>query len=210
MRKNFFIFLAMAMIFSLAPIGIAKGAEYSLIGRELSPGILQPSGDYSTGIYHNALFLGKIFDKNFSDVGYFSVVLDRVNEGVEMCGYSTRIVELKLVMTFKNGSRLVLVMPPGEAEAYWDYNDPECLDGCVFPGYGEYLFLIDPDQQGELCSCDVDGEALIAEVPFVRLQKQWFGSWGPSARRVDGAVLSGWLIHTPLLIPAVYGTVILD
>ena len=203
MRKHLLILLALAMFSIPAAVSHANDTMYNLVGRELSPGIK------SGGVYYGALFLGEIFDAEYTrKVGYFSVLLNREDEGVEECGETTTIINVKLIMNFNNGSRLVLVLNQDEeAMAEWDYDDPACPGGCLFPGYATYIFDVLPDleEMGQNCGDDGDDISLIAKVPDMTLTKQRFGSWG--IRGVSGATLNGWLVHTPLLIPAVFGTV---
>lgn len=203
MSKILFVFLALALAILPLSTGHANGTAYQLIGRELSPGI------ESGGAFYGALFLGKIFDGEFNEAGYFSVLLNRLDQGVEECGEATPILSLRLVMNFHNRSRLVMVMDQNAAAALWDYDDPVCPDGCVLSSYVFYLTYLQA-LGGQSANCETIGDpevSLIAEVPQIILKKQRFGSWG--VRGVTGATISGWLVHTPLVIPAVFGTVVL-
>lgn len=203
MKKSIFIFLVMAMTILPLSASHANDAAYQLIGRELSPGI------ESGGIFYGALFLGKIFDQGFNSVGYFSVLLNRLDQGVEECGKTTPILSLKLFMTFKDKCRLVMFMDQNEAAALWDYDDPVCPDGRVLSGYKFYLTYLQA-LGGQSANCEKFGDpdvSLIAEVPQIILKKQRIGSWGMAG--VSGATISGWLVHTPLIFPAVFGTVVL-
>jgi len=210
MKKTFFVLLVAVMFILPASASYAGDKTLHLVGRELSAGI--QIGD----VYYAALFLGKIYDARYSrDLGDFSVTLNRVDEGVEQCGQDTRILQFKLKMYFNDGSRLVLVLDEPDAVASWDYDDPFCPDGCIFPGYYAYIAALETEENPfPSCTLDTDDVALIANVgsefdPIV-LRKQWLGSsWSGLARNARWAELNGWLVHTPLIVPAVFGTVVL-
>lgn len=209
MKKIFFTLSATAMIILLASSSYANGNSFQLVGRELFKGIQY--GD----VYYGALFMGKILDATYTEeVGDFSVTLNRVNEGVEMCGEDTRVLQFKLVMNFDDGSRLVLVLDDDSAAAAWDYSDPFCDGKCIFRGYPAYIYLL-KNFANPFPGCSGE-DALIAKMESdggnpVLLRKQWLGSsLRGFVRGVNGAELSGWLVHTPLVVPAVFGTVVLD
>jgi hypothetical protein len=208
MKKTVFILLAAVMVILPVSVSYANGdgTTLRLVGRELSPGI------QFGNVYYGALFLGKIYSDDYmTDFGDFSVTLNRVNEGVEQCGQDTHILQFKLVMNFKDGSRLVLVMDDPYATASWDYNDPKCLNGCLFTGSSYYYYKDILEPPASLLACNEGSSALIASVGPMNLRKQWLGSsWRGIARTVNNAELNGWLVHTPLVFPAVFGTIVLD
>jgi hypothetical protein len=208
MKKTFFALMATAMIVLLASLSYAGGNPFQLVGRELFKGIQY--GD----VYYGALFMGKILDQTYSkEVGDFSVTLNRVDEGVEQCGGETRILQFKLVMHFDNGNRLVLVLNDDNAVAAWDYDDPFCSGECIFRGYLAYIDLLLEDTDNPFGFCSGEG-ALIAKVESegdpISLRKRRLGSsLRGLARKTTRAKLNGWLVHTPLVVPAVFGTVVL-
>lgn len=209
MKKILFTLSATAMIILLAASSYANGNSFQLVGRELFKGIQY--GD----VYYGALFMGKILNATYTEeVGDFSVTLNRVNEGVEMCGEDTHVLQFKLVMNFNDGSRLVLVLDDGDAVAAWDYGDPFCDKKCIFRGYSAYIDLLE-ESSDPFPGCSAP-DALIAKMESddggpVLLRKQWLGSsLRGFVRGVNHAELSGWLVHTPLVVPAVFGTVVLD
>ena len=204
MKKLLFLMFTAVILISFSSVSYAGGTTYQLLGRELSPGI--KIGD----VYKGALFLGKIYDEfdveEGSEVGYFTVLLNRVDEGVEICGETTTVLKFRLVLNFYDNRRLVLVMDQPDALAIWDYDDPLCPDGCVFPGFEYYLEYL-PSLIGAVPNCGDDGNdvSLIAAVPKIELKKQRWGSWGVGG--ISGGTVEGWLVHTPLIFPAVLGTV---
>jgi hypothetical protein len=210
MKKSLFVLLVTTMVILSASVSRAEGKEFQLVGRELSPGI--QSGD----VYYGALFMGKILNAEYTqEVGDFSVTLNRLDEGVEQCNEDTHMLQFRLVMSFDDGNRLVLVLDDQDVAAHWGYDDPNCADGCIFPGYAYY---IDQILNNSFSLCD-DYEAgdpnvgLIANLGSVddpvKLRKQWLGSSMKGfPRYVTHADLYGWLVHTPLLVPAVFGTVV--
>jgi hypothetical protein len=195
---------AAVILISFSSISYAGGTMYQLVGRELSPG-------YKVGdVYKGALFIGKIYDEfdvgEANEVGYFTILLDRVDEGVEICGETTTVLSFRLVLNFYDSRRLILTMDQQYAEALWDYDDPTCPDGCIFPGYDYYLEYLSFLEGAEPnCADDGNDISLIAKVPDIVLKKQRWGSWG--VRGISGGIVNGWLVHTPLLFPAVFGTV---
>jgi hypothetical protein len=87
-----------------------------------------------------SIFMGKILNAEYTqEVGDFSVTLNRVDEGVEQCNEDTRMLQFRLVMSFDDGNRLVLVLDDQDVAAHWGYDDPNCADGCIFPGYAYYI-----------------------------------------------------------------------
>lgn len=132
--------------------------------------------------------------------------------GIEACAQSTRLLGFKLIMNFYTGARLVLVKP-GDVmvDAAWSWDDPGCLGGnCPIIDAEDYLYYLDlfdldPLTEPNPVECHLDGDdfALIAEVPAFGLRRQWFGSYGTRFRR---GLVSGYLVHTPIISPAIFGS----
>ena len=217
MKKIAHLILAVSLVLSFSSFVYAE--EYPnplrLIGREISPGI--DLGNITVG----ALFIGKFFDGSFSsEMGRFTLTLNHDGTGIEECHGSTQLLRFKLVMNFNSGDRLVLLGPTdGDVSADWDLNNSECENGnCPLvdgADYSQYISLFYPDPDSDtdleapfLKDCNPDGgNAFIAVVPSFGLVKQRFGSYGTS---FSGGSVSGYLVHTPIVSPAILGTVFLD
>lgn len=178
-----------------------------MIGREISPGI--DFGDRTVG----ALFIGKFFDDGFySELGRFTLILDHNGAGIEECGGITQLLRFKLIMNFNSGARLVLRGPiGGEVSAYWDWNDPDpdCIEGGCPLLYGaDYLYyvtLFSPAAPNPI-ACPDGGNAFIAEIQDIGVQRQRFGSYRTG---FTGESVSGHLVHTPIVSPAIFGSLTL-
>jgi hypothetical protein len=175
---------------------------YQLIGREISPGI--DLGDITVW----ALFVGKLFDSSWTERGRFTLILDHDGRNIESCGLETVLIRSKIILDFYSGARLVLVGPSGgrgPVTAHWFLDDPDCLDGdcpLIFADdYEHYLDLFDPEVDPNPMACD-DADAFIAEVSEFEVTRQRFGSYGT---RFTGGFVSGYLVHTPILSPAIFG-----
>jgi hypothetical protein len=184
----------------------AHADNFELIGREISPGI--DLGDTTVG----ALFIGKFFDSNFSsELGRFTVILDHDGSGIEQCGGNTRLLSFKLIMYFDTGARLVLRGPVDvEVSAYWDWNDPDCeAGGCPLINGADYLHYIDlfSPAAPDLVACPEGGDAFIAEIQEFGVLRQRFGSYGTT---FAGGWVSGHLVHTPIISPAIFGSLTLS
>ena len=110
-------------------------------------------------------------------------------------------------MNFNSGARLVLVGPvDGEVNASWDWNDPDCVTGnCPLvdgEDYDNYLTLFSSNPPDPL-ECVAGGKAYIAEVPEFDVAKQRLGSYGT---RYIGGTVNGHLVHTPVISPAIFGS----
>jgi hypothetical protein len=57
------------------------------------------------------------------------------------------------------------------------------------------------------CAQVAPNDAFIAKVSQFDVVKQWLGSYGVG---FTGGLVSGWLVHTPVLSPAIFGTVDLE
>jgi hypothetical protein len=212
MKKAILLIVAVSLVFSIISVIYADDAlTVQMIGREIYAG-----KETADGTNRGALFIGKFFNSNFTaELGRFTVILDHDNLDVEVCGGRTELQRFKLIMNFNTGARLVLVKPRGvTVDAAWLWDDPECLEGnCPIIDAEDYLYylvlldLFDLDSPAALnlvdCYSGSDNVALIAQVPIFRVQRQWFGSYG--TRFTRGSV-SGYLVHTPIISPAIFGT----
>lgn len=209
MKKGTFLIVTLSLVLSLPSIIYADGElMVQMIGREIYAG-----REMADGTIRGALFVGKFFNDNVTaELGRFTVILDHNNVGVEECGRDTELLRFKLIMNFHSGARLVLLGPKredGVVNAEWDWDDPECLGGnCPIidaEDYLHYLDLFDPFTVPNPVECHLDGDgfALIAEVQTFSLRRQWFGSYG--TRFTQGS-LSGRLVHTPIISPAIFGS----
>lgn len=209
MKKGTFLIVALSLVLSLTSVIYADDAPMvQMIGREIYAG-----REMADGTIRGALFVGKFFNSSFTtEMGRFTVILDHNNAGIEECGGETELRRFKLIMNFHSGARLVLVGPrreDGLVNAEWVWDDPECLDGnCPIidaEDYLHYLDLFDPFTVPNPVACHLDGDdfALIAEVQTFGLRRQWFGSYG--TRFTQGS-LSGRLVHTPIISPAIFGS----
>lgn len=180
--------------------------DFELIGREISAGI--DLGDRTVG----AIFVGKFFDSSYSsELGRFTVILDHDGSGIEECGGSTQLLRIMLTMNFDTGARLVLLGPvDGDVHAYWDWNDPDCVaGGCPLFNGADYLHdivLFSPVPPDPV-ACPEGGNAFIADVQAFGVRRLRFGSYGTD---FSGGSLSGHLVHTPILIPAIFGSLTVD
>ena len=114
-------------------------------------------------------------------------------------------------MNFNTGGRLVLLGPIGaDVSALWKWNDPECeMGNCPLidgEDYAYYISLFKPEEPNPV-ACEEDGNAFIAEVPGFYVVKQRFGSYGTEFK---GGSVIGRLVHTPIISPAIFGTVYLS
>ena len=208
MKKTAQLILAVCLVISFSGFVFAGGPQsFQLIGREVFPGI--NLGGETVG----ALFVGKFFDA-YGEQGQFSVSLDHNGEGIEQCGGRTTLIRFKLIMSFNAGGRLVLVGPSGpEVAAQWDWNDPEdcpTLSNCPLISYEDYINLLFRLNEAppSLSLCGERGRpSFIAEVPPFDVVKQRLGSYGVDFTK--GSV-RGWLVHTPVVSPAIFGTVDLE
>jgi hypothetical protein len=197
-----FLILALGFVFSFSPF--VNAADYQLIGREIFPGV--DRGDRVVG----ALFIGKVFDvDSWTELGKFKIILDNDGNNVETCRGITELLRFKLIMSFNNGSRLVLVGPTSETFAYWDWDDLDCPDGnCILTDYSYYIDLFDPLEPNPI-ECDDNtisnpDLSFIAEVEEFGVKRQWFGSYGVKFKK---GLISGYLVHTPIVSPAIFGIV---
>lgn len=203
MKKLLYLLLAACVILSFS--AVVHADDFEMIGREISPGI--NFGDRTVG----ALFIGKFFDTGFSsELGRFTMILDHNGAGIEECGGETQLLRFKLIMNFNSGARLVLLGPvDSDVSAYWDWNDPYCVDGgCpLFSGadYLHYIVLFSPTAPNPE-ACMAGGNAFIAEVPEFGVRRPRFGSYGTSY--TEGSV-NGHLVHTPIFSPAIFGSLTL-
>jgi hypothetical protein len=209
MKKATFLMVALSLVLPLPSVIYADDSlMVQMISREIYAG-----REMVDGTVRGALFVGKFFNSNLTtELGRFTVILDHNNVGVEECGGETELRRFKLIMNFHSGARLVLVGPrreDGVVNAEWDWDDPECLGGnCPIidaEDYLHYLDLFDPFTVPNPVECNLDGDdfALIAEVQTFGLRRQWFGSYGTSF--TQGSV-SGYLVHTPIISPAIFGS----
>jgi hypothetical protein len=203
MRKMAYFIFAVCVILSFSALAYAD--DFELIGREISPGI--DLGNRTVG----ALFVGKFFYLEECELegeaGRFTVILDHNGVGIEECGESTHLLRFKIIMNFNSGAKLVLLGPTdGDVFAIWGSNDPACEDGnCPIINGADYLYYIDlfgPEEPNPV-ECSVGGNAYIAEVPEFHVRRQWFGSWGT---RFTGGTVNGYLVHTPIISPAIFGS----
>lgn len=198
--------LILAVILAISFSSFVYADDFELIGREIFPGF--DLGDRTVG----ALFIGKFFDEEWTERGRFTLVLDHNGENIEMCGFQTELLRSKLIMNFNSGARLVLLGPiGGPVNAYWELNDPDCVPGnCPLidgADYIHYLYLFDPEQDPNPEACDSGADAFIAEVPVFDIARQRFGSYGT---RFTGGSVSGHLVHTPIISPAIFGSLTLS
>jgi hypothetical protein len=212
MKKLLSLLLAIGMIIFFSSIGSANDENpytCTLLGRQIWPGISTVEGTVG------AVFMGHIFDQDFNKKGFFSVRVDHDGNNIERCGFATTILYFKLVMYFYEKGRLALVMNQDSATAHWNWDDQApCEDGCPFRGFMHYLAYLGPSgpEEGPLApdsNCGIAGYpavALIAGVSEIDLIEPPLGSYGLGDDFSEG-VISGWLIHTPLFIPAVIATV---
>jgi hypothetical protein len=209
MKRTAQLILAVCLVIAFSGFVFADSHQYfQLIGREISPGI--SVGGKTVG----AVFLGKFFDQGYTkELGQFSVCLDHNGEGIEVCGAETELIRFKLIMSFNAGGRLVLVGPQlGPADippvAQWDWDNPGCPNGnCPLIDYGSYIVLLSQLTDPQCSQWGDSDEAFIAKVTDFDVARQWLGSYGVGFR---GGSVSGWLVHTPVISPAIFGTVDLD
>ena len=203
MKKTAQLILAVCLVISFSGFVLADDLTVQLIGRELSPGI--SLGGKTVG----ALFVGKFFDQNYTtELGQFSVSLDHNGENIEVCGGETELIRFKLIMSFNGGGRLVLLGPiGGGAAAQWYWDDPACPYGnCPLIYYGYYINLLNLGTPSQCATVGGPNDAFIAQVQPFQVVKQRLGSYGVG---FTGGSLSGWLVHTPVVSPAIFGTVVL-
>jgi hypothetical protein len=204
MKKLIYLVIAAGVFMALSTVALAD--DFELIGREISPGI--DMGDRTVG----ALFIGKFFDSSFSgELGRFTVILNHDGAGIEECGGRTQLLRFKLIMNFNSGARLVLLGPvDGEIDAYWDWNDPDCVaGGCPLingADYLHYVVLFSPVPPNPV-ACPDGGNAFISDVEEFGVRRQWFGSYGTG---FSGGSVSGHLVHTPIISPAIFGSLTLN
>ena len=201
MKKIAHLVLAASLVILFSSFAYANGLQpFQLIGREVFPGI--DLGDKRVG----ALFIGKFFDEDWTEIGRFSVILDNDGENIEICEGETELIRFNLIMNFHNGARLALVGPrDGVVNAYWGWNDPACSTGnCPLISYAYYVDLFDVGTGLIPCT---GTDSFIAEVPLFGIARQRFGSYGTT---FTGGSVSGWLVHTPIISPAIFGTVLLN
>lgn len=206
MKKFTFILIAICMALSISSSVYADDPEniFTIKLREWFPGI--DTGDITVG----ALASGNFFDSDGNNLGSVNISWSHNGIGIEECNGETALIRLRLVMNFNSGGRLVLIGPVnGTVNANWDFDDPSCPDGnCPLIGYSNFLDpTINPVE--DLLSCDAAGDstsAFIAQVPSFQVARQWFGSYGT---RFRGGFVSGFLVHTPIVSPAVVGEVVL-
>jgi hypothetical protein len=203
MKRIAYLIPAVSLVMSFSSFVYAD--DFGLIGRELSAGI--DLGDKTVG----AFFIGKFFDSSFSsEMGRFTLTLDHDGSGIEECSGRTKLLRFKLVMNFNSGARLVLIGPTDdEVFAAWDWNDPDpdcrygncpLIDGA---DYNRYISLLNLDTLPNPVPCGEDVNSFIAEVPQFGIARQRFGSFRTNF--TEGLV-SGWLVHTPIISPAIFGT----
>jgi hypothetical protein len=156
MKKSVSIILALFLFFSLSSISYAD--QYTMMGREISPGYPTPDG------VEGALFVGNFFDDDGISRGYFILTLGHDGMGVEECSNPddgsgiTELQSFKLVMKFNYGGRLVLAIPTDAFPVFavWDSDDPNCPDGnCPLIGYDDFLDPIAPPT----VACNADGSS---------------------------------------------------
>lgn len=209
MKKGIFLIAALSLALSLTSVIYADDAlMVQMIGREIYAG-----RQMADGTIRGALFVGKFFNSDFTtEMGRFTVILDHNNEGIEECGGETELRRFKLIMNFRSGAGLVLVGPrleDGVVNAEWVWDDPECSGGnCPIIDAEDYLYyldLFDPFTVPNPVECHLDGDgfALIAEIQTFGLRRQWFGSYGTGFTQGS---LSGRLVHTPIVSPAIFGS----
>jgi hypothetical protein len=205
MKKIAYLILAAVMVMSFSSFVFAD--DFQVLGREIYPGT--NVGDRVVG----ALFVGKFYDGGFANErGRFSIILDNDGQDVELCEGRTELLRFKLIMNFDSGARLVLVGPiGGDVYAEWDWDTLLCPSGnCPLTDYTDYITLFTmADPETALLPCAAEGaeptgKSFIAEVPQFDVSKQFFGSYGTRYRR---GTVSGWLVHTPIVSPAIFGTV---
>lgn len=201
MKKVTLIFIAIVLVFTFSSAVCAD--NFQVIGREISPGF-----DLG-GITVGALFIGKFFDQYWNERGRFTLSLAHNGEFIEECGKDTILLGFKLIMNFNTGARLVLVGPDSPIAASWDLDDPECTEGdCPLTDYADYWTLVYEDG---LPDCDDDNyksDSYIAEVPVFDVYRRRFGSYGVPS--YSHGVVSGYLIHTPIVSPAIFGIIEFD
>lgn len=200
MKTLVHLILVVSLMLSFSSVTYADDQVVQLIGREIYAG-----REMADGTVRGALFVGKFFSEDFgTELGRFTVILDHNNVGIEECGGETKLRRFKLILNFHSGARLVLLGPRSEdgvVKAQWVYNDPGCPDGnCPLINYGYYIGLFDSD---DLYSCGEGGNSFIAGVPEFGLRRQWLGSYGTS---FIGGLVSGYLVHTPIISPAIFGS----
>ena len=209
MKRTAQLILAVCLVISFSGFALADSSQsFQLIGREVFPGI------NLDGKTVGALFVGKFFDAD-GEQGQFSVSLDHNGENIEVCKGETELIRFKLIMSFNAGGRLVLVGPSGPGvAARWEWNDPAgcpTLSNCPLISHDDYINLLsrlngDPPS---LSSCGAsDGPSFIAEVPPFEVVKQRLGSYGIGF--TIGSIQNGWLVHTPVVSPAIFGIVALQ
>jgi hypothetical protein len=203
MRKIASLFLVFGLVLSFATIGLAD--EFQVIGREISPGISLKNKTVG------AIFIGNFYSADWAPLGSFTLTLDHDGQNIQACDLQTQLLRFKLVMNFDTGARLVLLGPEGIAYANWDYNDPACPTGnCPLIKYMDYVHYIDlfnPAEPPNLISCTGGPDAYIAKVSSFGVERQKFGSYGVSYQT---GTVSGFLVHTPIVSPAIFGTLSLN
>jgi hypothetical protein len=204
MKKLLYLVVAAGVFIILSTVALAD--DFELIGKEISPGI--DLGDRTVG----ALFVGKFFDSSFSsELGRFTVILDHDGVGIEECGGRTQLLRFRLIMNFDSGARLVLLGPVDEeVDAYWDWNDPDRVaGGCPLingADYLRYVVLFSPAPPNPV-ACTDGGNAFISDVPEFGVRRLWLGSYRTP---FSGGSVSGHLVHTPIISPAIYGSLTLN
>jgi hypothetical protein len=207
MKKIAHLILVVIFLMSFSSIVYAVDpVPHPIIVREISPGF--DFGERTVG----ALFIGKFFNEEWTELGNATVVLDHNGQGIEICGGATELIKAKIILSFHAGGRLVLVGPSdGPVNAFWAWNDPVCEAGnCPLiddTDYAYYVDLFDPLTISEPIDCVVGSNSYIADVPEFDLAKQRFGSYWTT---FNGGSVLGWLVHTPFISPALFGTLYLN
>lgn len=209
MKKLVYLAMAVSLLMSVQSFCFAD--DFQLIAREISPGF--DLGERTVG----ALFIGKFFDStSWEELGSFSVILDHDGKNIEVCDEVTELMRFKLIMNFNAGGRLVLVGPvgadPPPVYANWLFDDPACTFdiGCPIidiEDYYYYVTLLSNPLYLEPCGADGDSEALIATVDQFWVKRKLFGSYGV---RYKKGTVAGYLVHTPIISPAIFGIVSLQ
>ena len=211
MKKSLRVIILVCLALFISSITYAE--QFYLKGREIYQGYPTSYG------VAGATFVGNFFnnpdDEAGDRVGYFTLFLGHDANGIETCGEQTRLISFKLIMNFFPFGRLVLVGPTDSQEVYafWEYDDPTCVNGnCPLIGQANYL---DPDLDPltDLIGCAYTSDpysdndtlsAYIADVTVFDVVKQRFGSWGTT---FSGGTVRGFLDHTPYISPAIVGVV---
>jgi hypothetical protein len=202
MRKIACLFLVFGLAISFSSIGSAD--EFQIIGREISAGMTLANETVG------AVFVGKFYSADWAPLGRFALTLDHDGQYIEACGFQTQLLRFKLVMNFDTGARLVLLGPEGIAYANWDWDDPDCQAGncplIKYMDYEHYIELFTPAEPPNLIPC-TGPDAFIAEVTAFDVERQRFGSYGVSYKT---GTVNGFLVHTPIVSPAIFGTLSLN